>query len=84
MQSSKLKNTSSEIPFAFNYCKCRLCIRWFYFIPYRYGIVLKRSGYDDDAQAVFLKSIEAEPCLWSAWHELASLLKDKSDVRNIP
>ena len=42
--------------------------------------MLKRSGYNEDAQCVLLKSIKAEPCLWSAWYELASLLKDKSDV----
>ena len=46
----------------------------------RYGVVLKRSGYSEDAQSVFLKAIALVPCLWSAWYELSTMIDDRNEV----
>lgn len=50
-----------------------------YFL-YLYGVVLKRLGLEAEAKNVFLQSVQAEPCLWSAWQELAFFVTDRSTL----
>jgi len=53
-----------------------------YFL-YLYGVVLKRLGLNDEAKSVLLESIRREPCLWSAWQELAFFVRDRSALSGL-
>ena len=48
------------------------------FMLYLYGVVLKKLNLKGEAQAALVKSIWKEPCLWSAWQELAFFVQDRS------
>jgi len=50
---------------------------------YLYGVVLKKLGLNEEAKAILLKSVRTEPCLWSAWQELAFFVKDRSTLSSL-
>jgi anaphase-promoting complex subunit 8 len=41
---------------------------------YLYGVLLKEKNKKDQAREVFIKALNKNPLLWSAWLELASLI----------
>ncbi|KAL1512944.1 hypothetical protein ABEB36_002443 [Hypothenemus hampei] len=47
------------------------------FCSYVYGIVLKKLDLKSQALDVFVKVVQKEPVLWSAWYELGKLACDK-------
>ena len=50
------------------------------FMPFRYGVVLKKLDLRDDALEVMQEAVNKEPLHWGAWLELSSLCTDKEIV----
>lgn len=50
------------------------------FSLYLYGIILKKLDLLNVAIDIFIKSVKAEPILWSAWYELGKVIQDKGSV----
>ena len=48
------------------------------YLLYLYGVVLKKLNLKSEAQKALVKAIWKEPCLWSAWQELAFFVQDRS------
>ena len=48
------------------------------YLLYLYGVVLKKLNLKSEAQKTLVKAIWKEPCLWSAWQELAFFVQDRS------
>jgi len=59
---------------------CYVILYYAIIIHSRYGVILKKTGYTEDAMSILIKSVEMQPCLWSSWFELAAMLNDRSDV----
>jgi len=53
------------------------------YILYLYGVVLKKLGLNQDAKKMLLESVRKEPCLWSAWQELAFFVSDRSTLSSL-
>lgn len=47
---------------------------------YLYGIILKKLDLIPVATEVFIKAVNQEPMLWSAWFELGKIIPDKNSI----
>ncbi|XP_072379805.1 cell division cycle protein 23 homolog [Diabrotica undecimpunctata] len=50
---------------------------------YLYGVILKKLDLVSVAIEVFVKSVIAEPMLWSAWFELGKIIPDKNFIFSV-
>ena len=50
---------------------------------YLYGVILKKLGLNEEAKTVLQECLQKEPCLWSAWQELAYFIKDRSTLSKL-
>ncbi|XP_028154746.1 cell division cycle protein 23 homolog [Diabrotica virgifera virgifera] len=50
---------------------------------YLYGVILKKLDLVSVAIEVFIKSVIAEPMLWSAWFELGKIIPDKNFIFSV-
>lgn len=51
-----------------------------YAFTFSYGVVLKNLSNEEEARKMLLHSLSLTPMLWSSWHELAKLCKDREMV----
>lgn len=54
------------------------------FLEFLYGMVLAKSKNEQDARYWLIRSVHLEPCNWSAWLELNSLIGSVEEVRFQP
>jgi len=50
------------------------------FLWYLYGLVLKQRDRKAEARGAFTSAVQAVPCLWAAWAELAALCTVAKDI----
>ena len=53
------------------------------YILYLYGIILKKLGLNTEAKTVLQECLQKEPCLWSAWQELAYFINDRATLTKL-
>merc|ERR1719266_1076368 len=53
------------------------------YILYLYGIILKKLGLNTEAKTVLQECLQKEPCLWSAWQELAYFINDRATLSKL-
>ncbi|KAG5888417.1 hypothetical protein JTB14_016321 [Gonioctena quinquepunctata] len=47
---------------------------------YLYGVILKKLDLTSTATEIFIKAVQVEPILWSAWFELGKIIPDKGTI----
>ncbi|KAF8569182.1 hypothetical protein P879_00713 [Paragonimus westermani] len=50
------------------------------FVLYVFGLIYHKLAMKSTAVSMFVRAINAYPCLWPAWYELSQLVKDKEHL----
>ncbi|KAF5394178.1 hypothetical protein PHET_12090 [Paragonimus heterotremus] len=53
------------------------------FVLYVFGLIYHKLSMESTAISMFVRAINAYPCLWPAWYELSQLVKDKEHLNSL-